>query len=205
MSTTIVKNKNKKKSQKRDFHKMNTGEKSISRMDDWTVKLSSLFIVGSIIWVPSLFVYLYKKWKNTTKQEDSKKRALYRNLLLAFILCTIFGPHRHYRVGKWVRVKRWKLWNAWLRYIAFQVIMDAPTASTSHDDTVLRHRDRYFDMKKDPAILAFSPHGIFPFSLGFAVLPERAKEYFGEFRPVVATATRFYPLLKTILQWLRQV
>lgn len=204
MSTTIVKN-NKQQLQKRDFQNINAGEKSISRMDDWTVKLSSLFIVGSIIWVPSLFVYLYKKWKNTTKQEDAKKRALYRNLLLALILCTIFGPHRHYRVGKWVRVKRWKLWNAWLKYITFQVIMDAPANSTSHDDTVLRHKDRCFDMKKDPAILAFSPHGIFPFSLGFAVLPERAKESFGEFRPVVATATRFYPLLKTILQWLRQV
>jgi hypothetical protein len=170
-------------------------------IDDWAVKLSSLFIVGSVIWVPSLFVYLYKKWRNTKHDDDAKKRAFYRNLLLALIFCTIFGPHRHYRVGKWLKVKQWKLWNAWLRYITFQVITD-----NNHD-----HGDgsgdgkKDFDLKKDPAILAFSPHGIFPFSLGFAVLPECAKEYFGEFRPVVATATRFYPLLRTILQWLRQV
>jgi len=202
-ATTITNNK---RPPKRNINSLIVQEKSISILDDFTVKLSSLMIVGSIIWVPSLLVYLYKKWKKTKHDDhvdggDTKKKRLYRNLLLALIACTIFGPHRHYRVGKWLKVKHWKLWNAWLRYIAFQVITDHDGNSTTSGD----RSGGSFDMKKDQAILAFSPHGIFPFSLGFAVLPERAKEYFGEFRPVVATATKFYPLLRTILQWLRKV
>jgi hypothetical protein len=205
---------------KGNFNHSIIAEEPISIIDDWSVKLSSIFFVGSVLWVPSLIVYLYRKWKNA--KSDIQKRALYRNVLLALIAFTILGPHRHYRVGQWLKFKQWKLWNAWLRYISFQVITDGlrvagNDASAGGDSryeldgrsTVISDKNSNskanFDLKKDQAILAFSPHGIFPFSLGFAVLPERAKEYFGEFRPVVATATRFYPMLRTILQWLRQV
>ena len=169
-----------------------SAEVSLSKMDDLAVKLSSLVIVGSIVWVPSLFAYLYKKWKNTPK-EETKKRAMYRNIFLTLTLCAIFGPHRHPKVGELLKFRKWGLWNAWLRYISFEVITDDMSGAQG------------FNLQKDPAILAFSPHGIVPFSLGFAVLTERAKEYFGEFRPVVASATRFYPLVKTIIQWMGQV
>ena len=62
-----------------------------------------------------------------------------------------------------------------------------------------------FDFKHNQAIYAISPHGIFPFALGFAVLPELASRVFGEFRPVVATATSLFPFLRTILSWLNSV
>lgn len=166
-------------------------EFSMTKIDDLACKLSSLFIVGAVVWVPSLFVYVYKKWKNTPK-EDTKKRALYRNLFISLSLCAILGPHRHPKVGQYIKFKHWKLWNAWLRFFSFEVLYDF-------------HKSKDFDLKKDQAILAFSPHGIFPFSLGFAVLPQASAEVFGTFRPVVASATKFFPMLRTILEWLRQV
>ena len=165
-----------------------TAEVSLSKIDDLAVKLTSLVIVGSIVWVPSLFLYLYKKWKNTPK-EEVQKRAMYRRIFLTLALCAIFGPHRHPKVGKLLKFKKWNLWNgAWLRYVSFEVITDELQGVKG------------FNLREDPAILAFSPHGIFPFSLGFAIVAEQAKEYVGEFRPVVATATKFYPVLRTVLQ-----
>jgi len=169
------------------------GEISLSKWDDLVVKLSSLFFVGAVVWVPSLFIYLYKKWKNTPKI-DVKKRAFYRNLFLSLSLCAIIGPHRHPKVGQWVKAKRWKLWDSWLRYISFEVISEQ-----------VEDQKNNFDPKEDQAILAFSPHGIFPFGLAFAVMPQAATDIFGEFRPVVATATRLFPLIRTILEWLNQV
>ena len=59
--------------------------------------------------------------------------------------------------------------------------------------------------KKDQAILAVSPHGIFPFSLAFALLPQKIVDELGEFKPVVATATSLFPFVKTILSWLNSV
>lgn len=164
----------------------------LSALDDIAVKLSSLFFVGSVVWVPSLFIHLYKKWKNTRK-DDIKKKNYYRNIFLALALCTILGPHRHPKVGRWLNARKWKLWNAWLRYLSFEVITDGINEDTN------------FNPKKDPAILAFAPHGIFPFSLAFAVLPDYAAEYFGIFRPVVASATRLFPLVRTLLEWIGQV
>lgn len=58
-------------------------------------------------------------------------------------------------------------------------------------------------VQKDRAILAFVPHGIFPFAFAFGALPEIAqKRAFGVFRPVVATATNFLPVVNDFLLWL---
>lgn len=62
-----------------------------------------------------------------------------------------------------------------------------------------------FDLKKDQAVFAVVPHGIFPFSLGLAAWPQIALDTIGEFRPVVASATRLVPGLRTILEWLGSV
>ena len=166
--------------------------KSLSKLDDIAVKLSSLFFVGSVVWVPSLFIYVYKKWKNTPK-EDEKKRKFYRNIFLSLCLCTIIGPHRHPKVGEWLRAREWKLWHAWMRYISFEVIQEEIQDK------------RKFNPKEDQAILAFSPHGIFPFSIAFSVLPKAANDIFGRYRPVVASATRLFPGVRTLLEWLEQV
>jgi hypothetical protein len=103
------------------------------------------------------------------------------------------GPHRYHRLGKIFKLKKWKLWTAWLNFVAFEVIADNPGSLKS------------FDVKKDQVIFAISPHGIFPFALGFAALPDMATRVFGDFRPVVATATALFPFLRTILSWINAV
>jgi hypothetical protein len=174
-------------------HGHHTVEHSLSKVDQLLVNVSSLMIVGSFVWAPSLFIYLYKKWKNTPK-EDVKKRSLYRNLLVALSVCFIVGPHRHYKVGQWLKFHHWRMWEAWVRYVSFQVITE-DGASPSQD----------YDFKKDQAILAFAPHGIVPFSLGMAAIPAMAKEYFGSFRLVAATATRLLPLMRSVMVYCNDV
>ena len=47
------------------------------------------------------------------------------------------------------------------------------------------------------------PHGIFPFGLALSCLPERGYVgTWGHFRPVVATATRLFPLVRTFIDWM---
>jgi hypothetical protein len=59
-------------------------------------------------------------WKNTPKEEIQKTV-----MHLTLTLCAIFGTHRHPKVGKLLKFKKWNLWNgAWLRYISFGVITD---------------------------------------------------------------------------------
>lgn len=46
-----------------------------------------------------------------------------------------------------------------------------------------------------------SPHGIVPFALGLGFIPQEAVDKFGPFRPVVASATRFFPFVRTLIGW----
>lgn len=103
-----------------------------------------------------------------------------------------FGPHRYRKVGEWLNVRNWQLWKSWLRFIAFEVIQDKK--AKNHEN-----------IKDEQAILAVIPHGIFPFSLAFAALPSEATRIFGQFRPVVATATNLFPFVRTFLAWLGAV
>lgn len=161
-------------------------------LDRLLVMTSSLFIVGSPFWVPLAYSWAWKRWKRIPKQEK-KRRAICASMLLSLVAFAAVGPYRSPRVGKWVRLKKWRLWTAWLKFVAWEVIADDPSTLSN------------FNLKKDQAIFAVSPHGIFPFALGFAVLPELAAHVFGEFRPVVATATALFPFLRTILSWLHAV
>merc|ERR1712194_164640 len=50
------------------------------------------------------------------------------------------------------------------------------------------------------------PHGIFPFGLAFSCLPQRGYAHtWGLFRPVVATATKLFPLVRTFIAWMGSV
>jgi len=164
----------------------------VTLLDRIMVMTSSLFIVGSPLWVPMAYSWAWKRWKRIPR-EEKKKRAIYASMLLSLVAFAAVGPYRSPRVGKWVRLKQWRLWTAWLKFVAWEVILDDPSTLEK------------IDIQKDQAIYAISPHGIFPFALGFAVLPEFAARVFGEFRPVVATATNLFPFLRTILSWLNAV
>ena len=124
----------------------------------------------------------------------------------------VTGPHRHPRVGKWLEARRWRLWRAWMNFIAFGVISDQGQGLGTDTEGPFAPRNGPGGkvgsnplQKDEQAILAVVPHGIFPFALAFAALPERASQVFGEFRPVVATATALFPFVRTFLGWLGAV
>lgn len=164
----------------------------VTQLDRLLVMLSSLTIVGSVVWVPFVYSLAWKRWKRIPK-EDKRRRMIHGTILLSLAAIAAVGPHRYHRLGKLFQLKKWRLWTAWLKFVAFEVIADNPASLKT------------FDLKKDQAIFAISPHGIFPFALGFAALPDLASHVFGEMRPVVATATALFPFLSTILSWMNAV
>ena len=184
----------------------------LSAFDRFFVNFSSLFVVGSVAWVPIMTYRLYKKWKEMDlkcKKMDKQsshtfetklkyyrqRRKLYGTLLFSLAFMAILGPHRSKKVGQWFQFRKWRLWKAWLNYIAYEVITDVD------DCRYQSNLKPYLNILKDPYVLVTIPHGIIPFSLGFAALPEIAKKAFGRFRPVVATATNFFPFVNTFIKW----
>lgn len=155
--------------------------------DRCLVTFSSLFVVGAFAWAPCLYIYAWRKWKAIPARQKRRKAIYFALLLLAMALVT-WGPHRSRRFGRWLRVRKWSLWTAWLKFIAMEVRNDQDEKFRMSDPNL-------------PAILAFVPHGIFPFAFAFGVLPEMAQTAFGSFRPVVATATNFLPVVNDFLLW----
>ena len=161
-----------------------------SAFDRAMVVCSSLFVVGAVVWVPVAYAWLWKRWSKIPK--DQKRRRMWCGaLLLALPAVAAIGPHRHPRWGRMLQFRRWGLWMSWLRFVAFEVVSDA----VSNDKKVM-------DLHAERSLLAIIPHGIFPFALGFPALAEAAKNVFGPFRPIVASATAFVPFVKTLLDWL---
>jgi hypothetical protein len=87
------------------------------------------------------------------------------------------------------------MWESWLKFIAMEVIIDQPRSSS------LGSKSSPPGEPSDKAMVAYVPHGIFPFALAFGVLPEAAQGVFGLVRPVVATATEFFPVVRDILRF----
>lgn len=87
--------------------------KDISNTDQAMVALSSLFFVGGVVWAPAMYIWIYKKWKNTPDdKENAKNRKLYRNILIGMMLVGIIGPHRQRKVGEFLNVRNWRIWKA---------------------------------------------------------------------------------------------
>lgn len=158
--------------------------------DQTMVMLSSLLIVGSVAWVPLTYAWAWKRWM-TIPKEQKQRRLVYATLLMSLAAFAAVGPHRSPRVGKWLHARKWYLWRAWLKFVALEVVADSTTPS--------------FDVQSDQTILAITPHGLFPFALALATLPEQASQAFGYFRPVVATATSLFPFVNSFLCWLRKM
>jgi len=169
--------------------KFNEGD--LTTYDRLVVYLTSLFFVGGVFWVPALYAWAWKKYRTIPKSER-KRRLVY----LAFILTgsTLFavGPHRNRKVGEWIDVHRWSIWKSWLRFFAFEIVADNGLESV-----------REFIEKQ--AIVAVSPHGIFPFGLAFAALSDASAQAFGRFRAVVASATQMIPWVRDVLVWVHAV
>lgn len=88
----------------------------------------------------------------------------YGTALAMLLIVSIWGPHRYQRVGEWLDVRKWRLWDAWLNYIGFTVLQDRGDNDMQDNANSLKSHPE-FDMKTSPAIFAFVPHGIFPFGL----------------------------------------
>jgi len=166
-----------------------TPETEISVFDRSVIAGTSLVIVGSFVWVPLVYAWAVRRWKSC---QDKKRRAVYAGILLSSLAIISWGPHRRARFGELLKVRRWPLWSVWLKFIAMEVRLD-------------QEKETALDMRKDQAILAFVPHGIFPFAFAFGCLPEIAQKAFGIFRPVVASATDFFPVVNDFLSWLGKV
>jgi len=176
-------------------------ESYLSLYDRIIVYTTSLTFVGSIFWTPAFFRWVYRRWKSIPRQ-DKKRRAIYAGILMTFISIGIVGPHRNEKVGQWIGFRTWKIWKSWLRYFAYEVIYDETLSTPDHSSNT--HTNN-LDWKTDQAILAIIPHGIFPFALAFAALPQMAIDAFGTFRPVVASATKFLPFVRSFISWIHGV
>eukprot|EP00527_Entomoneis_sp_CCMP2396_P000711 CAMPEP_0198155236 /NCGR_PEP_ID=MMETSP1443-20131203/69031_1 /TAXON_ID=186043 /ORGANISM="Entomoneis sp., Strain CCMP2396" /LENGTH=329 /DNA_ID=CAMNT_0043821979 /DNA_START=1330 /DNA_END=2320 /DNA_ORIENTATION=+ len=152
--------------------------------------------------------------KNNQQEEDQqqqqieidkhrKLRLLYGTLFWSMMGLMVIGPHRHAKVGQFLKVKSWRVWKAWLRFVAFEVIQDRSTATTSASRAT--STSLASPSANNSPILAFCPHGIFPFAFGIGALFETAQKVFGSFRPIVATAVRCFPIVNTLLSWLDAV
>ena len=147
--------------------------------------------------------YHQQQTNNSSDYENYQRLAKrYCTALITVIVLSIWGPHRSPKVGKLLGVRNWRLWDAWLNYIGYTVLHDrgdgeqqqimSPPSSQEGDNN-----------NNTPPILAFVPHGIFPFALAFSCLPQRGYEdTWGVFRPVVATATKLFPLVRMFISWM---
>ena len=168
----------------------------LSTLDRCIVAGTSLAIVGSCVWIPLVYAWALRKWKSIPAT-DRKRRKVCSGLVVASLALLLVRPQRSARFGAWLRVRRWFLWSSWLKFIAMEVRADQAINSDASSSK--------FDMQNDQAILAFVPHGIFPFAFAFGCLPEIAQRAFGIFRPVVATATNFFPIVNDFLVWMKKV
>ncbi|GKY96042.1 hypothetical protein MPSEU_000564500 [Mayamaea pseudoterrestris] len=171
---------------------LQTFEGQLSLSDRLLVAGSSLFVVGAVAWVPYAYYIAWKQYR-AIPLEDRKRRRLYASLICTSIAVMIWGPHRSPRVGRLLHVRKWRLWDAWLRYIAMKVVADDG------------HGSRQLLVPDQQSILAFVPHGIFPFAFAFGALPNISKSAFGVFQPVIATATNLLPIVRTLLHWLSSI
>jgi hypothetical protein len=157
--------------------------------DHILVWASSLFFVGSVIWVPAVYAFAFRKLRSIPK-EETKRRAVYVTILLSATALLAFGPHRHPRVNTLLKVRKWSLWKSWLRFLAFEIVTDQPLPP---------------NIQKDQAIVAVVPHGIFPFALAFTAVGEASERAFGPFRVVVASAVKLLPMIRDVLSWIGAV
>lgn len=145
---------------------------------------------------------------HTTQSQRNKYKQLatkYGTALTIMLILSIWGPHRNKRIGEWLNVRQWRLWDAWLNYVGFTVLHDRgdDAGNSAATNSNSNNHQQEFDPMNDPAMYAFVPHGIFPFGLAFSCLPQRGYENtWGLFRPVVATATRLFPLVRTFIAWM---
>lgn len=170
-------------------------------LDQLVIASSSLFLVGSIAWVPALYAYLYKKWKRV---QNKRRKALYGSFILAITALMIAGPQRQPKFADRIKFRDWKIWQFWCRFVALEVWRDTKKQdgiSSVYSSSSSNHEN----YKTQQNITAIVPHGIFPFAIGVAGVPGMAKEAFGKLRIMTATAINLFPLVRDVVRMVNNV
>lgn len=184
----------------------------LSVYDEALVIGFSLIVFSSVIWVPwailKLICKYYWRERNECRTSDDeeenkyqKRKKVLRNTILLALTIAVMKPYANASVGRWLNVRRWRIWKAWLNYVGMEVLLSRSTDRDGDDHDVRSGycRTTTFDWKNDPAIFAIIPHGLFPFPLAFAALTDAI---FGIIRPVAATATSLFPFVRELLGFL---
>ena len=135
----------------------------VSVWDRVAVVTTSMLIVGSAMWVPAFYAWAWKRFQSIPK-EQAKRRLLYISGLLAATALFACGPHRNPRVARFIKLKKWSLWKSWIRFFAMEVVADNASFLPAFEN--LRTRQ---------AIVAFAPHGLFPFALAIPAVSDLGK------------------------------
>jgi len=166
---------------------------------------SSLFIVGSIVWVPIMVMTIYKKWKalslttTTTATTNKRRKALYAAFILMGTWFVLRGPHRRPAFAERIGFRSWKIWQLWCQFVALEVWKDSKLTKSNNGV------NNNIDFKNEQNITAIAPHGIFPFGIGIAGIPALAEQAFGKLRIMVASATYLFPLVRDIIHMVNAV
>ena len=170
------------------------------------VAASSCIIVGAVVWVPCCLAWAFQKWRKQLGDRNDastrRRRALYAALAVAAVgVYAGWAPQRNHRLGDWLQIRTWKLWKAWIKFLAVEILLDQPkTQSVVTGGN--NNNNPPQSLSEMDAILAFVPHGIFPFAFGVGVLTDFARQVFGTFRPIVASAVLHVPILGDLVGWL---
>jgi hypothetical protein len=168
-------------------------------------------VFSSVVWVPWTISRIARKyfWKerNARPEDDSdddedkyrKRKKVLRYTMFLVLAVALMKPYANPKVGQWLNVRRWRIWKAWLNYVSVEVLL---AKGEEGEGSIERKKKKTFDWKKDQAIFAIVPHGLFPFPLAFAALADVA---FGIIRPVAATATSLFPFVRELLGFLDSV
>lgn len=185
----------------------------LSIYDEALVIGFSLIVFSSVVWVPWAISRIAHKyvWKERNARPDDdnddddeddkyrKRKKVLRYTMFLVLAVALMKPYANPKVGRWLNVRRWRIWKAWLNYVSMEVLL----AKGEEEGGIERKKTKKnFDWKNDQAIFAIVPHGLFPFPLAFAALADVA---FGIIRPVAATATSLFPFVRELLGFLDSV
>uniref|UniRef100_A0A7S2C4T0 Acyltransferase n=1 Tax=Octactis speculum TaxID=3111310 RepID=A0A7S2C4T0_9STRA len=150
---------------------------------------TSFAIVASAFWVPLAFAWSARRIvsmdeKNSDEEEalerkKTERKKKKRRAIGIFILCAILA---------WMPIRRWRwlhqlsVWDIWFEHLQVKVIGEEPP--------------------RRQLLYAIVPHGVFPFSLGFAALGHLREKIFRLERIIVANAVMWVPVLRHIAGWL---
>ena len=146
--------------------------------DTAAVAINSLGVTSFTFALPFLLYIIFKKIKS------KRRRAVALSLLAVAIFVGL--PKKSRFKLKRDEILKWQIWERFLHYLQVSVVDDS--CST------------FNQMKNEQKIIAMVPHGILPWGIALPSVSGRLQSAFAPFRPIIATATSYIPILGSILE-----